>query len=180
MLMKVLKIVLVLALVAIALALANMRGRSTTTPTGKPAPAPRAISQLAASPHPVSPQQIVSQKPQLAVAFRLDPDLMRGLYLGDRWVSPPSFSFAQPGKRYVVQAKLQTTDSSGEQIDLSGEWATNNPEMVAITRNDNGEVTIVVRRPGEGNVTVSAGGDSKVLHVHAKQTNDGMEVAITQ
>jgi hypothetical protein len=52
--------------------------------------------------------------------------------------------------------------------------------MVAVTRHDRGEVTIVVRRPGESKLTVSAGGESKVLHVRARHADDAMTVEITQ
>jgi hypothetical protein len=182
MLMKVLLIGLALVLVAIAFTAANTRRQPAVAiePVDRPAlvalhaPSKQAISQQANSQHAIIP------KPRLAVAFRLDRELTQGLYLGERWVSPPSFSFAQPGTQYVVQAKMQSIDSRGERIDLSGDWATDDPEMIAITRRDDGEVTIVVRRPGESNLTVSAGGESKVLHVRARQVGDAMQVAITQ
>lgn len=118
--------------------------------------------------------------PQMVVTFRLDPAVTRGLYLGDRWVSPPTFHFAQPGTQYVVQAKLQSVDASDNRIDLSGDWSTDDPEMIAIERHDHGAVTIVVRRGGEGRLFVSAGGTRKLLNVRARQTEDAMDVVITQ
>jgi hypothetical protein len=121
-----------------------------------------------------------AQTPGMVVTFRLDPNVTRGLYLGDRWVSPPTFHFAQPGTQYVVQAKLQSIDEWDERADLSGEWSTSDPEMIAITRHDHGEVTIVVRRAGEGQLFVSAGGVTKVLRVQARQTADAMDVMIAQ
>ena len=75
---------------------------------------------------------------------------------------------------------IYAISSRGERIDLSGDWTTNDPEMVAITRHDHGEVTIVVRRPGESNLTVFAGGESKVLRVRARHSDDAMAVEITQ
>ena len=33
--------------------------------------------------------------PKLVVAFRLDPELTRGMFMGDRWVTPPTYFFAQ-------------------------------------------------------------------------------------
>jgi hypothetical protein len=170
--MKLLMLGLVLALVAIVFTAATGRRQATvaTAPDDSLLPVPS---------HAIPPQAI-TPKPRLAVAFRLDPALTRSLYLGDRWVSPPSFHFAQPGTQYVVQAKLQAIDSRGERTDLSGDWATNDPEMIAITRRDYGEVTIAVRRSGDSNLTVSAGGESKVLRVRARQTDDAMTVEINQ
>ncbi len=122
----------------------------------------------------------IPRKEKLAVAFRLDPELTHGMYLGDRWVTPPSYFFAQQGTQYVVQAKAQKIDSRGEHIDLTSDWAPTDPDMVAVTRRKNGEVTIVVRRPGESSMTVSTGDGSKVLHIRATQVGDAMQVAIDQ
>lgn len=121
-----------------------------------------------------------SQAPRMVVTFRLDPAVTRGLYLGDRWVSPPTFHFAQPGSQYVFQAKLQSIDAHDDRVDLSGDWSTDDPEMIAIERHDHGAVTIVVRRAGEGRLFVSAGSTRKVLQVQARQTEDAMDVRIAQ
>lgn len=122
----------------------------------------------------------IARKEKLVVAFRLDPELTRGMYLGDRWVSPPSYYFAQQGTQFVVQAKAQNIDARGERVDLSGDWASADPGMVAVTHLKAGEVTIVVRHPGQSNLTVSMGDGSKVLHIRAKQVDDAMQVEITQ
>lgn len=125
-------------------------------------------------------QQPIARQPKLAVAFRLDPELTQGLYLGERWVSPETYFFAQPGTQYVVQAKAQDIGAGGEHIDVIGDWATSDPDMVAVTRKEDGKVTIVVRHPGESRLTVTSLGQSKVLHVRAKQVADAMQVEITQ
>lgn len=116
---------------------------------------------------------------RLVVAFRLDPALTQGIYLGQRWVSPPSFYFAQPGAQFVVDAKAQDIDARGTRTDVSGDWATSNPEMVAITRHADGAM-LVVREPGESDLTVRAGSDTKTLHVSAERLPDAMRVRITQ
>jgi len=123
---------------------------------------------------------VTARTPRMVVTFRLDPAVTRGLYLGDRWVSPPTFRFVQPGTQYVVHAKLQSIDAQDESVDLSGDWSTDDPEMIAIERQPYGEVTIVVRRAGEGRMFVSAGGVTRELRVQARQTPDAMDVAITQ
>jgi len=130
---------------------------------------------------PVAPARPpAAPKPRLAVAFQLDPGVTGGIFLGTRWVSPPSWFFAQPGKQYVVHAKAQNIDDSGNRIDLDGNWSVSDPQMVAISRGQDGAVTITVREPGDSDMTVSAGQASKLLHVHATQLADSMQVRITQ
>lgn len=174
MLKRLLQLALVLVLVILAYAVATWResrGAADGAASAAPAVAPSTNAAPAAS---VRPQR------RLAVAFRLDPAVTRSLYLGDRWVSPPTFRFAQSGDRYVVQAKLQHVDPHGERVDLSGDWSTPDPGMIAIERHDYGQVTLVIRRAGTTQLRVSAGGASKVLPVHATRTADAMEVTITQ
>lgn len=117
--------------------------------------------------------------PRLVASFRLDPTLTQGLQMGDRWVSPPEFYFAQPGTQFVVQVKAQNLDARGAHLDVAGDWATTNPEMVAITRGPDG-ITLVVREPGESDLTLRAGAGIKSLHISAERLPDSMRVRITQ
>lgn len=119
-------------------------------------------------------------KQRMVVAFKIDPDLMRGSFLGDRWVSPPTFEFAQPGREYTTHAKLQEIGEDGTRTDLTGDWSTSAPEMIAISHDPAGQVTIVVRQAGEGQLIAAAGGQRKVLQVRATRTADAMEVAFVQ
>lgn len=121
----------------------------------------------------------LERAPRLAVAFLLDPALTRSLYMGERWVSPPVFDFVQPGNAFTVRAKVQSIGRDGEATDLSGDWSTGNPGMLAITRG-HGEVTLVVREAGEGDITVATGAGAKTLRVRATRTADAMQVAIAQ
>ncbi|MGN6514072.1 MAG: hypothetical protein ACTHKZ_10960 [Lysobacteraceae bacterium] len=117
--------------------------------------------------------------PRLSVAFRLDPALTRGIYLGQRWVSPPEFHFAQQGARFVVEAKAQDVDADGTRLDVGGDWSTSDPEMVAISRHPGG-VTLEMREAGESELTVRAGGASRTLRVSAERLPDAMRVRISQ
>lgn len=118
--------------------------------------------------------------PRVVVSFRMDPAVMRGHYLGDRWVSPETFAFAQPGREYVVQAKVQTLEPDGTRTDLGGAWSTPDPGMIAIARGADGVATITVRQAGEGAIVATAAGVEKRMRVRATQHPDAMEVAITQ
>jgi hypothetical protein len=134
----------------------------------------------AAAPDTPATQQPIARKPQFVVAFLLDPGLTRGIFMGDRWVSPPSYFFAQQGLQYVVQAKAQLINTRGDHIDVPAEWSPSDPGMVAINREASGAVTIVVTRTGDSNLAVSMGNSAKTLHIHADQVADGMQVRITQ
>ena len=127
-----------------------------------------------------TPAMPAQPKQRMVVAFKMDPDIMRGNFLGERWVSPPKFAFAQPGREYTTHAKLQSVDEDGTRTDLSGDWSTSDPGMIAISHDQVGQVTIVVREPGEGQLVAAAGGQRKVLQVRATRTDDAMEVAFVQ
>ena len=121
-----------------------------------------------------------TERPErLTVALRLDPTLTQGLFMGDRWVAPADFYFAQPGTVFVVQAKAQHRDGRGERHDFAGSWNATNPRMVAIQR-DARAVTLEIRQPGDSDITVSAAGQTLVLHVHAVQLADSIQVHIRQ
>jgi len=171
--MKAMQIGVVVLLVAIGFTLANGLRRSDATPA---AAATTATAQelTAAEPKPLA------AKPRLAVAFLLDPELTHGMFMGERWVSPPTYFFAQDGPRFVVQAKPQNVDSRGTHIDLKGDWSVDTPDMITVAPGKRGEVTIVVSRPGEGRITVATGAGSKVLQVRARRVETAMQVQITQ
>ncbi|NUS39426.1 MAG: hypothetical protein HOQ02_10440 [Lysobacter sp.] len=145
-------------------------GEANAAATATPPPA-QALVQAEA--------RALTRPARLAVAFRLDPALTQGIYLGQRWVSPPEFYFAQPGAQFVVEAKAQDIDARGTRTDVSGDWAASDPEMVAITRHADG-ATLVIRKPGESDLTVRAGRDAKTLHVSAERLPDAMRVRISQ
>ncbi|MUV14962.1 hypothetical protein [Noviluteimonas gilva] len=169
------RIAVAVALLVVVFAIANgvRKQRLAQAP-----PAPANVGAPATQPQ--APPQPAQPKQRMVVAFKIDPDLMRGSFLGERWVSPPTFAFAQPGKQYTTHAKLQTVNDDGTRTDLSGDWSTSDPNMIAISHDQAGQVTIVVREPGEGQLVAAAGGQRKVLQVRATRTDDAMEVAFVQ
>jgi hypothetical protein len=125
--------------------------------------------------------RVVPIPEQFVVAFRLDPSLTRGMYLGDRWVSPPRYQAAQPGRRYTLQAKMQRVDPRSERSDVTSEFRSLDPELIQVTPGDKpNEWSLVVNGPGAGRVVASAGPKTRVLNVHAWEVQNGMQVEITQ
>ena len=121
-----------------------------------------------------------TERPQrLVAALRLDPSLTQSIFLGERWVSPPDFFFAQPGTVFVVQAKAQHLDGRGEPHDVAGQWNATNANMVGVVRNAR-TATLEIRQPGDSDVTVAAAGQTVVLHIHAVQLADSIQVHIRQ
>lgn len=155
--------------------------RRLQAPDAPLAPSSSVASSPATQSPSVRPNRTPStERPQrLAVALRLDPSLTQGIFLGDRWVSPPDFFFAQPGTVFVVQAKAQHLDGSGEPHDVAGNWDATDAGMVNVVRNARA-ATLEIRRPGDSDVTVAAAGQTVVLHIHAVQLADSIEVHIRQ
>jgi len=141
---------------------------------------PATTSEASSAPDARQARTPSTERPQrLVVSLRLDPTLTQGIFMGDRWVSPAEFYFAQPGSVFVVQAKVQHRDGRGELHDFAGNWNATNPNMVAIQQNAR-DVTLQIRQPGDSDVTVAAGGETVVLHVHAVQLADSIQVHIRQ
>lgn len=161
----------VLFLVAAFIIATGMRPSTVVVTNKEVKPKPTAIAWA----KPVAPRA-----PHQAVVFRLDSTLTRGLYMGDRWVSPSTYFFAQPGNQYVVEAKAQEIDSRGERVDLSGEWQPSDEGMVSVIHRKGGEVTLIVHHAGESNVAVVTGSGISQLHIRARQLADAIQVEISQ
>ena len=170
------RVVVGVALLAVVFALVHHWRNPRVAPVAVAPPEAEAPAtpRVAAAAVPVQPKQ------KIRVAFRLDPDVTRGHFLGERWVSPPTFEFAQPGRQYTTHAKLQTVGEDGTKTDVTGDWSTDAPRMIAISHDAVGQVTIVVREAGEGQLVASAAGQRKILKVRATRTDDAMEVAFAQ
>ena len=169
----------VLLLLALAFTVANGMRSSHMTP-GKTVTPPSKATIAPPTPTRIAMAATVPREEKLVVSFRLDPSLTRGLYLGDRWVSPPKYHFAQAGTRFIVQSKVQRIDTRGERSDVSGNWRTSDHGMIDVIPTQRGEVTIVINGPGESTVTASTAVGSKVLNIRAWQVADAMQVEITQ
>src|SRR5438105_495367 len=86
---------------------------------------------------------------RITIFFKLDQRLSGPTYGGPRWVSQPTFTFAQGGAQLTVEAKAQGVGANGTSMDISAEWTPADSEMVTITRGQKNEVTITVKRVGE-------------------------------
>lgn len=102
--------------------------------------------------------------------------------MGDRWVSPPTYtSAAHTGTDVTVLARARARDSSGRQLkDVTPVWTPADPGMVAVSPGERGAVRITVKRAGRSDVTVASGGAEKKLTVAAAQERGVWRVDIAQ
>lgn len=115
----------------------------------------------------------------MAVAFRLDDSLTRGLYMGDRWVIPPhSYHTVQTGPEYTVKLQALRIDTRGERSGLVANWRADNVRMVSLVP-DRDVVTLVVHTSGRSTVRVSTTLGEKMLLINAVERNGAMDVSIT-
>jgi hypothetical protein len=110
------------------------------------------------------------------VSFKLDPRLTRSLYMGDRWVSPPTYSGVQE-KVFTVDARVQGLDANGQSVDITPKWIPEDPEMVTVSPAVGNAVQITVQRAGRTSLKVTSQGFSKILYIKAAPYQGGSMLA---
>jgi hypothetical protein len=116
----------------------------------------------------------------IEVSFKLDSRLTRGMYMGDRWVSPPIFTSVQEGKIATVDVRAQGVGAKGSSLKISPEWTPEDPGMVTVTPGQGDEVKITVQREGQSKLKVVSPGISTELLIKAKYQGDTIQVEISQ
>jgi FKBP-type peptidyl-prolyl cis-trans isomerase len=127
--------------------------------------------------------KVVSAAPALTaikLSFKLNPQLTKGLYMGERWVSPPKYMSAQAGKSITVEARAHGVDAKGKPRTINPTWTPADPEMVTVTPNEGNAVTITVHRAGESSLRVASQGVVKELPIKAVYQGNVIQVEIAQ
>jgi hypothetical protein len=117
---------------------------------------------------------------EIAVSFRLDPRLTRSMYMGDRWVSPPTYSRVQEGDALVVEARAEPRDPRGRALDAHPTWETGDADLIQVDPPQGREVRLTVLREGRTDLTLTAGKASRKLSVEALRRDGRLQVNITQ
>jgi FKBP-type peptidyl-prolyl cis-trans isomerase len=114
----------------------------------------------------------------IQVSFKLDPRLTQGQYMGERWVSPPTYTTTLD----TVEARVAGVDPKGSIGNISAKWIPSDPDMVTVSPGQGKEVKITVKRAGVSTLKVVSQGVSKALSVKATVMNEGkaLQVEITQ
>lgn len=114
------------------------------------------------------------------VSFKLDPRLTQSLYMGDRWVSPPTYTRVGEGTSVTVPARAQGVDNRGILMAVQPEWRSTDPEMVVIAPTQGREVSITVQRAGSTRIQVVSQGLSKELSITAVMRDKVLQIEIAQ
>lgn len=125
--------------------------------------------------------RMIGDLKDIQTSFKLDTRLTKSLYMGERWVSPPTYSGArQQGNAYIVEARAHGIDAMGRRFAISPDWIPSDPEMVSLSPAEDKTVKIRVQRAGESTLNVTAHGLSRELLIKATSTGSGMQVKISQ
>jgi len=117
----------------------------------------------------------------IAVSFKQDPRLTKGLYMGERWVSPPVYQpAAQEGKTLTVEARVHGVDAKRNKMKINPKWTPSDPGMVTVTPGEGSDVKIAVKRAGKSTLNVAAPGVSKELSIKATEEGNAIRVEIAQ
>ena len=117
---------------------------------------------------------------RIDIFFKLDPRLTRGLYMGDRWISPPVYSLNQTGKSATVEARVSGVDATGRGVDIEPSWIPADPERVTVAPASGSEVKITIDGAGESRLRVTAGAISRELTIKAVPKEHAIYVEIAQ
>jgi hypothetical protein len=165
------------ALAAACLALLVGDGGVTASGPSAPAgPRPRA----AAPAEPARYELLGAAGSELRVSYELDPRLTRGLYLGERWVSPPTYTRLQGGDALTIRARAHRVEQGGAPRRVDATWTSSGPDIVAVAPGRGHEVVITARRPGEAVLTVTHAGASRTLSVTAAKVRGVLRVDISR
>jgi len=117
----------------------------------------------------------------IEISFKLDPRLTRSLYMGDRWVAPPTFSGTRrEGDTYTLEARVQGITAAGRRIRVSPAWIPSDPEIVKVSAAGEDTVSILVTQPGESRLQLTTPGFTKELLIKSTREGDSMQVQISQ
>jgi hypothetical protein len=121
----------------------------------------------------------------LSVSFRLDRRLTSGLYMGDRWVSPATYSGIQEDA-FTVDVRAEARERSGQPGNINPVWTATDPKMVTLSPGRGKEATITVHRAGESRVRVTVPAEpedlsvSVELAIRASYQGTALQVEITR
>lgn len=116
----------------------------------------------------------------IEITFKLDPRLTKGMYMGERWVSPPVYTRVGEGKEVTVEAQARVMDATGRQVAISPVWTAADPDMVTVTPGQGKAVDIIVKRAGQTSLKITSSGITKELVIKATARNNVIQVDISQ
>ncbi len=126
--------------------------------------------------------QVANPLADLKVSFKLDPRLTRSLYMGDRWISPPTYnSTVHEGRKITIEARAHGVDSYGRPVAVNLRWIPSDPDMVSVSPSQGSQVSITIYGGGQSSLkVVSQGWEGKELFIKATEKDDTIQAKIWQ
>ena len=99
----------------------------------------------------------LSSPASIQVAFKLDPRITGGLYMGARYVSAPVFRTArQGGSTLTLEARAQHLGATGGSLGISADWTPANPALADASPRRGQDVTLTIRCGGPSGIRVAS------------------------
>ena len=116
----------------------------------------------------------------IQVLFKLDPRITKGMYMGDRWVSPATFTLMGDEQKCIISAQATGLDAQKKEVAISPTWKPGKASMVQLSSVQGNKVEITVLQEGQTDLTVAYGKVSKKLTVKSVRQNGVLRVDISQ
>ena len=117
----------------------------------------------------------------IEVSFKLDPRLTRSMYMGERWISPPTYSgVQQQDGELVVHARAMGYDHQGRPVNINPTWQAGDAAVVQVAPAQGREVQLRMLKEGQSDLTVKFGKITRRLTIKAVQYDNALRVDITQ
>ena len=112
----------------------------------------------------------------IKVAYRLDPRITRGAYMGGRWISKPDYKIRASRSMTVSTVGL---DAKGKNVKIHPVWS-GDPDMVEITPAEGPMAQITVLKEGQSDVLITSQNLTKKLRVTGAREAGAWNVEIAE
>ncbi len=118
---------------------------------------------------------------RIEISFLPDPSIARGMYTGNRWVSPPTFTgVRQKGQDLEVPARAMGYDEKGSPVNIHPVWQSGDTAVIQVAPTEGPEVKLTVLKEGRTSLAVKAGGITRRLTVKAVAAGNALRVDISR
>lgn len=162
---------LVVTLAALPECLAGEKDGAAEAKPASPAPTPRGLRK--------SRPTVAASLKEIQFSFKLDPRLTRGLYMGDRWVSPPTYTRVGEGKQCLVEVRAYGLTTRQQPVEINAQWRTADADAVTVAPGPQHVATLTIKRPCQTIVSVTCNGLCRKLAIKAVPHADTLLVEIT-
>ncbi|MDD2904077.1 MAG: hypothetical protein PHU44_16755 [Syntrophales bacterium] len=117
---------------------------------------------------------------EIKVSFQVDPRVTRGMYMGEHWISPPTYLRIGESKTVIVPVQAFGLDAQKRETKIAPQWKSSNPSVVRVSPIQGHKVEITVLKAGQSDLTATYGKLSKKLVIKSTPLAETMRVEIYQ